>query len=222
VQRAVTALPLTGQNKEELAASVAPGKISAALAESDAILRQRAAVLSPLAQLGEWLKQENLIRRFVAAVDNVANGQSPASHLDFLVPKKKFRVQRQGGYIFLDPISFQRYDGMVAVFLSLKDEDCARLYRSFYPLLADAYRELGHPQGDFDQALAAAIRLVLALPAVERKFSLREKTITYAFADPQLEGLSAAQKHFLRLGPKNLSQAQAKLRALASVCGLNL
>ena len=38
--------------------------------------------------------------------------------------------------------------------------------------------------------------------------------VTYAWADDELEALSGAQRHFLRMGPENVSLIQGKLREL--------
>jgi hypothetical protein len=41
----------------------------------------------------------------------------------------------------------------------------------------------------------------------------------WAFADPELEALSAAEKHLLRMGPENARQVQEKLSELAELLG---
>src|SRR5438094_661952 len=94
------------------------------------------------------------------------------------------------------------------------------VYRRLQPLCEDAYRGLGKPQGRFDDVLVKAIRTLLATPVVEGDVELTPKVITYAFADPALEGLSPAQKHLLRMGPKNERAIQAELRALATALGM--
>ena len=42
--------------------------------------------------LSDWLSMEGLIPRFVAAVDNVAEGESPRPNLLALAPTAKFRT----------------------------------------------------------------------------------------------------------------------------------
>jgi len=44
--------------------------------------------------------------------------------------------------------------------------------------------------------------------------------IVYAFADPRLESMSAAQKNFLRMGPENVQTIQTKLREIAEYRGI--
>ena len=52
---------------------------------------------------------------------------------------------------------------------------------------------------------------------------LEEKVISYsmaAMADEKLEDLSDAQKHLLRMGPKNTAKIQGKLREIAKALGV--
>ena len=43
---------------------------------------------------------------------------------------------------------------------------------------------------------------------------LNTYSLSYELRDPQLESLSDAQKHLLRMGPRNVETIQAKLRAI--------
>ena len=74
--------------------------------------------------------------------------------------------------------------------------------------------------GRFDDVLAKAIQTLLATPVVDGEIELRPKVVTYAFADPRLEALSPAQKHFLRMGPRNVRLIQGELRTLAGALGV--
>src|SRR5207249_4806654 len=147
-------------------------------------------------------------------------GESPRPHLLFLAPAAKFRVGRRKGGLYVDPKSYQRYDLVADVLASLDAQRTVEVYRRLQPLCEDAYRGLGKPQGRFDDVLVKAIRTLLATPVVEGDVELTPKVITYAFADPVLEGLSPAQKHLLRMGPKNERAIQAELRALATALGM--
>ena len=190
------------------------------LAESDTLVRELASGLSSHPGLSVWLSTDGLIQRFVAAVDNIAGGESPRPHLLFLAPAAKFRVVRRKGRLYVDPKSYERYDLVADVLASLDPPRTVEVYRRLQPLCEDAYRGLGKPQGRFDDVLVKAIRTLLATPVVEGDVELTPKVITYAFADPALEGLSPAQKHLLRMGPKNERAIQAELRALATALGM--
>ena len=121
----------------------------------------------------------------------------------------------------LDPARYHRYDGYAAAVDGLDAVGTARLYLTLKPRIVDAYRTLGYPNGDFDPVLAKAIALLLAVPSIDRPIPVREKIITYAFVDPELEGLSAAQKQLLRMGPQNIALVQQKLRQISTLLGLH-
>ncbi|MCZ7652098.1 MAG: DUF3014 domain-containing protein [Thermoanaerobaculia bacterium] len=193
-----------------------------ALGASDALMRQLVAGLSAHPQLVAWLAPEELVRRFVAAVVSVAEGESPAGHVRFLAPAAPFAVAARGGRTFLDPAGYRRYDLLAEVFVSLDTEGTARLYRQLRPLCDEALRELGYPGGRFDDFLARAIGRMLRVPPLERAPELEPRVVSHAFADPELEALSPADKHLLRFGPDNARRVQEKLRALAAAVPLRV
>jgi hypothetical protein len=47
-----------------------------------------------------------------------------------------------------------------------------------------------------------------------------DRGIGYAYADPGLESLTAAQKQLLRMGPRNAHTVQSSLRAIAIALGI--
>ena len=184
------------------------------LAESDAVVRDLAGILSSRPELTRWLLTEDLVRKFVASVDNIASGESPRRHIDFLRITDKFSVLERDGDLYMDPAGFQRYNIISAVFASLDTQGTAELYRRMTPVLQEAYSDLGYPGADFHATFLRAVEELLAVPVVEKDVILEEKLKSYAMADPQLEGLSQAQKHILRMGPRNIRRIQAKLREL--------
>ena len=92
----------------------------------------------------------------------------------------------------------------------------ARLYLTLKPRILEAYGELGYPGGDFDRVLERAIGELLDVPVIEGDIALRQKVISYAYVDQKLESLSPAQKHLLRMGPRNVQAVQAKLREIGN------
>jgi hypothetical protein len=173
------------------------------LAESDAVLRGILQELSGHPQLARMLALDGLARTFVTAVDNIAEGASPARHLSALAPDRSFSPGTAGeAYVFSEG-NAGRYDLLTGLALSLSPEDCVELYSIFYPLLAQAYQELGYPDADFHRAVTGALRHLLGTPEPEGPMLLVRQVTTYAFADPRLEALSPAQKQLLRTGPEN-------------------
>jgi len=191
------------------------------LSASDELMRELVAGLSSHPKLASWLVNEDLARRFVASIDNVAEGQVPKTHLGFMTPDGKFPVLNQdSGQPLLDPEGYRRYDGAVAAFVSLDTEGTAKLYRSVKPLLQQAYQELGYRDGEFDATLSRALRRLLNTPTVEGPVELTPQVLSYEYAEPRLENLAPIQRQLLRTGPKNTRRVQAKLRELATAMGL--
>lgn len=187
--------------------------------ESDAFIRGRLKALSANPKLAEWLQVENLLRRVTAAVSIIAEGKSPRDSLKFLAPEKPFAAMKKGGKVVLDPQSFARYDLLADAVDSLPADGAARFFIDLKPLFQQAYEELGSAKGDFQEVLNRAIGVLLAVPAVSGDIVLRKKVISYAMVDETLENLSPAQKHLLRMGPKNQAKIQAKLRAISAALG---
>jgi hypothetical protein len=190
------------------------------LADSDAWLRQIVSQISSHPELAEWLVTPELIRGFVVVVDTIAEGTSPASHLEMAAPEEKFGVREVDDKIYIDSASYQRFDLLTEVIESLDTEGTAELYAAIRPLFQQAYQDLGYPGEDFDATLRRAIQRVLATPVVDGPVEIERQVTAYEFSDPALEELSPAAKQFLRLGPENLQRVQAKLRALSRAIGL--
>lgn len=188
------------------------------LSESDAVIRDLIKGISSNSTLTRWALTNDLVLKFVAAVDNVANGQSPRAQVDFFTPAEGFQITERNGRIYVDPASYDRYNAVADVFDSLDTKDTTRLYKQLKPVIQEAYKELGYPTVDFHDTLRQAIAELLKVPVI-KDILLEKKIITYAMVDPQLENLSQAQKHLLRMGPENVLKIQSKLKEMAQALG---
>jgi len=191
-----------------------------ALGESDPSIRDFAAALSTNPEFAKWLLTKDLIRKFVVAVDNVANGLSPKPHIDFFSPSGKFRAMRTKKGMLIDEASYFRYDPVVGVVLSVDAVAAGWLYQAVKPLLKEAYGDLGYPGVDFEDTLVRAMVELLETPVVEGPVKLEQKILSYAMTDEKLEGLSPAQKQLLRMGPKGVRAVHGKIRELAAALGV--
>jgi hypothetical protein len=191
------------------------------LADSDPLVRELITKLSTHPQILAWLATKGRIANFAVMTLNISEGRTPVAHVKSLAPRSRFTVIRVGDRINLDPASYRRYDDYAAAVASLDATGTARLYLTLKPRIIDAYRELGHPEGDFDPVLERAMAVLLAVPVVEGDIPLREKVVSYEFVDQDLQSLSAAQKQFLRMGPANIRIVQGKLREIAKLLGLH-
>jgi hypothetical protein len=192
-----------------------------ALDLTDPLVRELLARLSSSPEVGAWLATDGLIRNFVVSVENVAEGRSPARHLRRLAPASGFRVTVRGGALAIDSRSYDRYNGLADAVASFDAAGLARLYATLKPRLAEAYKELGHPEGDIDAAVERAVAHLLETPAIAGDVPLVAPTVSYRFADPNLESVSPAQKQLLRMGPRNRQIILDKLQELAAVLGIH-
>lgn len=181
----------------------------------DDAVRRLVAGLSSHPALVKWLATDGLVRRFVVAVDNIAEGKSPRKHLLFLDPRDDLEVSGAGDRVVIDAVSFKRYDTVAAALGSFDVDGAAEAFVELEPRLDEAYRELGYPDRRFRDTLGRAIGRLLRVPVPRGEIAVRPKLKSYRFSDERLEARSAAEKHLLRMGPKNMETVQAKLAAFA-------
>ncbi len=202
------------------AAAAPPSAPEVSLPESDARVRELVGRLSGEPELAKWLQEKDLVRRFTAAVNNIAEGSSPAMVLGFLAPSGGFQVREARGKATIDDRSYARYDTVARVFGSLDAQLAGSVYRELKPLIDQAHSEIAPPGQTFDATFSRAIQHLLSVPVPQEPVEVRAQGALYAYASPELEGLSRAQKHLLRMGPQNMQTLQAKLRELQGALGL--
>src|SRR5262245_32043732 len=190
------------------------------LDQSDEVVRALAARLSSHPVAAAWLTTNGLIRNLTVVIVNIAQGQTPAKHLRPLRPAGAFTAKQSGGRTWIDPASYQRYDGIAAAVEGLDARGVARFYATVKPRIDDAYRDLGAPDGDVDRTLQRAIVMLLKTPIVDDNVQLRTEKVMFEFADPALQELTRAQRQFLRMGPRNMRIVKAKLREVAKYLGI--
>jgi Protein of unknown function (DUF3014) len=210
----------TARAAEHPPAPQAPAEPLPALDASDAMVRTLLQQLSSHPQVAEWLLTNDLVRKFTGIVDRIAIGTSPSKLAAFAKPSQPFRVNGSGDSLRIDPQSYDRYNTLAAVVDSLDVDGAARTYQRLKPLINQAYRELGYPDEDFDHKMSMAISRLLDTPVPNGPVALKATSVSYQFADQDLESLSSPQKQLLRMGPHNMQLVQAKLRAFAKAAGL--
>jgi hypothetical protein len=190
------------------------------LDQSDPLVRQLLGGLSSHPQVVAWLATDDLVRRFVVSLDNVATGSSPARHLRVLAPAGPFEVQARGETLTIAERSFQRYDALGDAVSSLNPQALAALYSRLKPRLQEAYVELGEPGGGIDAAVEQAIVRLLDAPAPGSDVVLEPGIVSFKFQQERFETLTAAQKQLVRMGPRNARLIQAQLWALGRELGI--
>ena len=192
------------------------------LDESDPFIRDLVTAVSSHPDLAAWLIDDGLIRRFVVAVDNVADGRNPSQHLPFMRPGQRFAVSGVETTMRIDPRSYRRYDAHAQIIGSLDTAGTAQLFLRLEPLMDEAYRELGYPNTPFRRTVERAISQLLEVPLVEAPPRVTLGAAFYEYTDERLDDLSPVQKQLLGMGPENARTVQAKLRTVASTLGLQV
>ncbi len=182
------------------------------LEQSDSSMRAGLAPLFGSKNFNDWFIPRDLIRHIVATVDNLPR-QSAARRL---MPVRSMAglmvVTGSGDELSISPENSARYLPFVALAESVDSAKLVKVYLQHYPLFQQAYRELGFPQGYFNDRLVVVIDHLLATPDVGEPLLLVQNKVLYEFADPQLESLSAGQKIMIRTGKANVARLKAKLR----------
>ena len=218
--------PATADQRPEHQAPVRPLGGNAApinlppLDQSDPIVRELVKQISSHPRIAAWLATDGLIRTLTVAVENVADGSTPARRFHVLRPASAFETVARGGDLHIAPRSYERYDDLADAAASIDAAGAARLYATLKPRIEEAYRDLGFPDTPFDRTLERAIVLLLRTPASDGAARLEPRGIGYGFVDPGLERLTAAQKQLLRTGPRNIRIIQSSLRRIALALGI--
>jgi hypothetical protein len=186
------------------------------LNDSDSLIRDGVVSLTRHEGINAWLASSELIRKFVAFVDNVAHGQVAKEPVRTLAPEGTFLVKQIDEKTFeLDPESYRRYNAFTEVIVSIDGRRAAEFYHLLRPLIQKAYDELGYGNRSFDDVMFQASGRLLETPVIDEKIPLVRPVVMYKFKDEKLESLSAAQKQLIRMGPRNTRLLQAKISEVA-------
>jgi hypothetical protein len=209
--------PLSGQVG---APSDAPVPLPA-LEESDAPLAAELSTLVGANAVSAWLVPEGVVRRFVASVDNLPREKvaekvravRPVSGA-FIVDRSPIDAATGEERITLATANYERYGPAVKLLSALDMQQVGLLYRSYYPLLQQAYEDLGYPGRYFNDRLVEVIDHLLEAPVPSEPPVLVQPKAMYEFEDVSLEERSAGQKLMIRIGPQNAARVKERLTAL--------
>ena len=187
------------------------------LDNSDQLIRDGLVSLTRHEGINAWLAPSELMRKFVAVIDNAARGQIAKEPVRFLAPEGPFLVSRIDDEAFtLDPVSYRRYDLLTEVILSIDAKGAAEFYQLLRPLFQNAYGELGYRNVDFDDVMFNAMGRMLETPVIEGPVRLKRPAVMFKYEDSNLENLSPVQKQMIRVGPRNTRMLQSKIRQVAT------
>jgi hypothetical protein len=169
-----------------------------------------------------FLSHEGFVRRFVATVDNLGRDHAPSSAWPAVPAPGRFEVETRGAGAVIAAPNARRYAPFVAFAAGIDSRRVVGLYRRLYPLLQQAYEDLGYPGKYFNDRVVAVIDDLLATPDLPEPIKVKVVETPgarpgkasgglYLFEDPSLESRTAGQKLLLRMGHANAVKVKAKL-----------
>ena len=182
-----------------------------ALEESDAEARAALAEATSEELVERHLATDGLVRKLVTTVDNLSG--------DTIWMKSRVVPQQPGPFLvegpederYIAPANYARYTALVQLVAAIDTARLAAAYQRHYPLLQEAYEELGYPGRQFHNRALEVIDHLLATPVVEGPIRVVRPHVVYKYADPELEALSSGQKALIRIGPANAAIVRQKL-----------
>jgi hypothetical protein len=185
-----------------------------ALADSDPALHETLAALFGSASFERLFQPQDIIRHFVATIDNLPR-KAVALRLVPLKPVPgPFRIAGPQDGVVVGADNAERYAPYVRALEAVDSAKLVAIYVRFYPLFQQAYAELGYPSRYFNDRVFEVIDHLLAAPDVKGPIALTQPKVMYEYADPTLQDLSPGQKILVRMGPENEAKVKAKLREL--------
>lgn len=184
-----------------------------ALDDSDPLALEHIANLAPV-PLTQWIGPEHILRRSAAILSGLGDGVIHNKLLRLPSPKTPFAAVKTGENYTLDPDNYRRYDETVTLLINIPSEELIGSFEELSPLLNTAYAELGIPDRNLNQVINAALEQILSTPIMQSPPALELTSVTYTFADPEIESLPALQKLLIRMGPENTQKIQSKAREI--------
>lgn len=181
------------------------------LDESDAAARAALAEVAGETLVERYLVGDALVRKLVATVDNLPREAMWIKARAVPPIEGRFIAEGPEDGLVISPANHARYAPLAQMVGALDAVALATAYQRHYPLLQQAYEELGYPGRQFHNRALQVIDHLLATPDVAGPIRLAQPHVLYTFADPALEALSPGQKVLLRIGPDNAGIIRAKL-----------
>lgn len=187
------------------------------LNDSDAELTSALSELIGAQAFAQTLRPDDLVRRLVVTIDNLPRRTLPLERRVVQPIPGAFTVRENDGRISLSNDNYARYAAFTTLASRADAHLIVGLYRGYFPLLQEAYLELGNPGTDFEARVIEVVDHLLEAPEVGGAVALAQPNVLYEYADPALESLSAGQKILVRMGPINAAIVKAKLREIRAL-----
>lgn len=192
----------------------AEGAALPGLDQSDAAMAEALGGVFGERALHGILNPDQLIHRIVATVDNLARSRASIETWPVKPTAGHFLAGHSGDSAVIGNENAGRYALYVRLAQTIDATKLAAAYIHFYPLFQQAYRDLGYPNGYFNDRLVEVIDDLLGAPDVPPPVKLIAPHAMFEYADPGLEARSAGQKIMIRIGPTDEAIVKAKLREI--------
>jgi hypothetical protein len=188
-----------------------------ALSQSDAEFTGALGAAFGAPAVERYLNPGDIIRKLVVTIDNLAR---PSLPLDWRVVQATpglFVVAGPEDARYLSADNYARYTPFVNLVSSIDARTLVSVYERYYPLMQEAYLELGNPDTVFSTRVIAVIDHLLATPNVSAPVDLVQPKVLYEYRDPELESRSSGQKILMRIGPDHANIIKARLREIRAL-----
>ncbi|HEY5566305.1 MAG TPA: DUF3014 domain-containing protein [Gammaproteobacteria bacterium] len=164
--------------------------------------------------LEQYSRPENVIRNLVVTVDNLPRTNLALDRRPLQATPGVFVAGGSEDAYYLSEENYARYTPFTTLLARTEARTIVALYRRYYPLMQEAYVDLGNPETVFATRVVEVIDHLLATPEVQGPIALVQPNVLYQFKDPALERLSSGQKILLRMGPEHAAIVKTKLREI--------
>lgn len=191
------------------------------LDQSDQAARDSAGEIMNNDELVGLLVEDDLIRKFVRAVDSADEGRVVHEYRPVLSPRPPLMVERMGEAATdaeqqyrMTSENYQRYDRYVELLTSADAATLAAWYQRYLPLMEEAFVEHGTDKGSFHEVVMTTIDELLEAPAADPEAILVRPKVFYEFQDEELESMPDTHKLMQRIGPEHSERVRAALSSL--------
>jgi hypothetical protein len=169
-----------------------------------------------------FLQSSDFPRRVVATIDNLGRSHAPSAIWPVRPAPGRFTVEEGAQQTTIAAANAQRYAPFVRWAGDIDASKAVALYRRMYPLLEQAYRDLGFGDHYLNDRVVHVVDALLAAPEpksppqvrlqeVKGPYPSERPWVRYEYVDPELESLDAGQKIMVRVGPENERVLKHKL-----------
>jgi len=176
-------------------------------------------------RLQSMFRLQDLPRRIVSTVDNLGRAQASSSLWPVNPPSGPFTTDRSGDTEVIARANYARYTPYVQALEAVDLDAAVAQYRRVYPVLQQAYENLGYPGRYFNDRLIEVIDVLRLTPEPGEPLRVRlpefgadmkpeRPWVLYEFEEPRLQALSSGQRVLLRMGADQRRRVKVVLGAL--------